>query len=70
VNSKCQQICEINEVATLLRRNGYSFQDLGTTVVVSDPVHRIVGCKLIQCGTQPVVIRDAAQARKFITARN
>ncbi|MFC6281047.1 MULTISPECIES: hypothetical protein [Polaromonas] len=70
MNSKCDQLIEINEVSALLRRNGYSFSDYGTSVVVNDPVHRIVGAKLVPHGSNQVVLQNAKQARQFIAARS
>lgn len=70
MNSKCAQLIEINEVSALLRRNGYSFSDHGTSVVVNDPVHRVVGGKLVPHGSHQVVLQNAKQARQFIAARS
>jgi len=70
MKSKCDQLIEINTVSALLRRNGYSFSDHGTSVVVNDPVHRIVGGKLVPHGSHQVVLRNTKQARQFITARS
>lgn len=54
----------------MLRRNGYSFADLGTSVVVNDPMHRIVGGMLVPDGSNQVVLHTAKQARQFIAARS
>lgn len=63
MNTQCDQLIEINTVAALLRRNGYSFSHHGTSVVVNDPVHRAVGGKLVPDGSHQVVLRNARQAR-------
>ena len=69
MNSQCDQLVEVNTVTALLRRNGYSFSDHGTSVVVNDPVHRIVGGKLVPDGSHQVVLQNSKQALRFIAAR-
>lgn len=39
----CQEISEMNHVAALLRRHGYTFGDRGVWLVVDDPVHSLLG---------------------------
>ncbi len=70
MKSKCDQLIEINEVSALLRRNGYSFSDHGTSVVVNDPVHRIVGGKLVPQESNQVMLQTSIHARQFIAARS
>jgi hypothetical protein len=70
MDAKCAQLVEINAVAALLRRNGYTFSDHGTSVVVSDPVHRVVGGKLVPEGSHQVRLESTDQARQFIAARS
>lgn len=66
----CQEISEMNHVAALLRRHGYTFGDRGAWLVVDDPVHSLLGGRAVPTGTQQVVIRSLPQARKFIAERS
>jgi hypothetical protein len=65
----CAQLVEVNSVAALLRRHGYSFSDCGTWVVVNDPVHTLQGGQAVPTGTTPVVLRTVRETRRFIAER-
>ncbi len=66
----CREISEMNHVAALLRRHGYTFSDRGAWLVVNDPVHSLLGGRAVPTGTQQIVIRSLKQARKFIAERS
>lgn len=63
------QLMEINRVAALLRRHGFSFSDRGTWVVVNDPVHTLRAGQAVLTETKSVVLRTLHQARQFIAER-
>ena len=69
-SEQVQQIQEMNRVTALLRRNGYSFTDHGTYVVVDDPVHTIIWGMLVKTSTLPVTLTSARLTRSFLSARS
>lgn len=49
------QLIEMNQAVRLLWRHGYSLQDLGASVIVDDPVSRVVRSQIaqLQAGRDP-----------------
>ena len=64
------QLIEMNQAVRLLWRHGYSLQDLGASVIVDDPVPRLVGSQIETRSSKQFAIRSYADARRFVDARN
>ena len=61
---------EINAVAGILRRSGYSVDEHTRLVIVQDPVHSAIKGRLFLTGHDPIKISTERQARAFINARS
>ncbi len=66
----CTELSEINTVARILWRNGFSFLDRGTSVVVEEPVIRPGDDgQMLASVYEPRTISSVAEARQLIAAR-
>jgi len=64
------KLAEMNQAVRLLWLHGYTLRDHGTSVTVDDPVSQSIGGRLVVSEYKPVLIRSAAEARRFIDQRS